>query len=46
MDMRPIFIKKHEWIFANIVDQIYISLSQGIHEKRVYSCGFLEMLEI
>ena len=31
MEMRPISIQKHEWIFAN-VDQT-INLSQGIHAK-------------
>ena len=35
MDMRPISIKKHEWIFADTGRSKKISLSQGIHEKNL-----------
>ena len=49
MDMRPVSIKKHEWNFADMVQMVAlkkISLSQGIHEKRVLNSGFLEISEI
>ena len=33
MDMRPISIKKHEWIFANMVDQKILAYHRVFMEK-------------
>ena len=46
MDMRPISIKKHEWIFANMVDQKRLTYHREFMKKRVANGGFLEISEV
>ena len=46
MDLRPISIKKHEWIFANMVDQKRLAYLKVCLRKRIQHCGFVEILQI